>query len=430
MAEEPEILDEEDTPAPATEEESNLLTQKLSVLRARCDAAQIEYELHKDDEGNPYAAISLQAGRSKRRVGIYSEARADALLDVEFERFRFLSGYEAICCYEKGFVEAGLRTTRLGAQLVLQRLLGLPFNSSAPMTPIQLTPPTSLASRPTVELGPCSAEFEALCAPRASRFTLKLRGARARQHDQTLVELRSYADSLFFQIDAILGSSFMLERQRRIRLSPASRRQAGVQLTYPSAHYNEEAMSLYWYAKSAPDMPLLRFLAFYQSIEFYFPRYSQTEARRRVAAILKQPTFRPYRDDDVDRLISVIQGTRGAGLGSERSQLRAVVGECIGADEMRKYLTATKEREEHFSGKAPKYHKIPLANKNADLRNDVADRIYDIRCKIVHTKNEHSEDDFPMILPFSEDAEYLLHDIDLAEFVARSVLVSSSGELG
>jgi len=34
-----------------------------------------------------------------------------------------------------------------------------------------------------------------------------------------------------------------------------------------------------------------------------------------------------------------------------------------------------------------------------------------------------------MILPFSEDAEYLLHDIDLAEFVARSVLVTSSGEL-
>jgi hypothetical protein len=105
------------------------------------------------------------------------------------------------------------------------------------------------------------------------------------------------------------------------------------------------------------------------------------------------------------------------------------VSECISADDMRQYLIATKEREEHFSSKAPKYHKIPLANKNADLRNDVADRVYDIRCKIVHTKNEHSDDDFPMILPFSEDAEYLLHDIDLAEFVARSVLVASSGEL-
>jgi hypothetical protein len=178
-------------------------------------------------------------------------------------------------------------------------------------------------------------------------------------------------------------------------------------------------------------MPLLRYLAFYQSIEFYFPRYSQTEVRKRISAILKQPTFRLYRDDDVDRLISVIQLGRSGGLGSERSQLRAVVNECVGADEMRKYLTGTKDREEHFSGKGPKskYYKIPIASKNADVRNDVADRIYDIRCKIVHTKNDDSDSDFPMILPFSDDADHLLHDIDLVEYVARSVLVFSSEEL-
>jgi hypothetical protein len=356
--------------------------------------------------------------------------RADTLLGVEFERFRFLSGYEAICCYEDRLIEAGLRTTRLSARYVLQKLLGQPLSSTSNLTPIQLTPPASLPGRPMVELGPSSTQFQALCAPRPSGgITLKLKGARAKQHDQAVAELRSYADSLFFQIDAMMGSAFILERQRRARLLPPTRRQPGVQLAYPTTHYNEEAMSLYWYAKSARDMPLLRFLAFYQSIEFYFPRYSQTEARRRVGAILKQPTFRPHRDDDIDRLISAIQSTRGAGLGSERSQLRAVVNECISADDMREYLIAAKEREEHFLSKAPKYHKIPLANKNADLRNDVADRIYDIRCKIVHTKNEHSDDDFPMILPFSEDAEYLPHDIDLAEFVARSVLVLSSGEL-
>jgi len=111
--------------------------------------------------------------------------------------------------------------------------------------------------------------------------------------------------------------------------------------------------------------------------------------------------------------------------------LRAAVNECIGANEIREYLTDSPNREEHFSGKAPKskYHKIPLANKNADLRNDVADRIYDIRCKIVHTKNEHTDDELRMILPFSEDADYLALDIELVEFVAKSVLIASSGEL-
>jgi hypothetical protein len=246
-----------------------------------------------------------------------------------------------------------------------------------------------------------------------------------------LEELRAYSDSIFFQIDMMYGFTFILERERRARSLVSSRRKVGIDLQYPTAHYNDEAISLYWYAKSARDMPLLRFLAFYQSIEFYFPRYSQTEARKRIGAIIKHPTFRPHRDDDLDRLISAVQPARSGGLGSERSQLRAVVSECISSEEMREYLVGSRGREEHFSGKGhkAKYHKIPLANKNTDLRNDVADRIYDIRCKIVHTKNEHSDDDFPMILPFSEDADLLLHDIDLVEFVSGRVLISSSGEL-
>ena len=76
-----------------------------------------------------------------------------------------------------------------------------------------------------------------------------------------------------------------------------------------------------------------------------------------------------------------------------------------------------------------RYHKIPVSNPNLDLRADVADRLYDIRCKIVHTKNENTEEDISMILPFSDEAEYLSHDIDLAEYVASRVLIFSSREI-
>lgn len=430
MADGPELVDEDDALAPTTAEEASALSEKLDALRLRCDAAKIEFAQYTDDEdGEPTATISIQAGRAKRLVPVYYESRADALLAMEFEKYTFLSGYDAICCYKDGYIEAGLRTPRLSMQAIFSRLHGIRVGVGQDLTPIELEPPQSLSGRPTIEIGPCSNEFASLLGAPSSRVTLKLRGARATQHDHALAELRSYADSLFFQIDTLHGAVLLLERERSARLSLTTRRVAGIDLAYPSTHYNGEAMSLFWYAKSARDMPLLRFLAFYQSIEFYFPRYSQTEARRRVSSILKQPTFRPHRDDDVDRLISAIQSTRGGGIGSERTQLRAVVNECISADEIRQYLTAVKGGVEHFSGKGSKYHKIPLANRNADLRADVADRIYDIRCKIVHTKNEHSDDDLPMILPFSEDADYLLPDIDLAEFVARSVLVSASSEL-
>ena len=68
------------------------------------------------------------------------------------------------------------------------------------------------------------------------------------------------------------------------------------------------------------------------------------------------------------------------------------------------------------------YHKIPLANPNADLRADVADRIYDIRCKIVHTKNDSGIGDVELLLPFSREAEQLSHDIELVQYVAQETL--------
>lgn len=432
VAEEPDILDEDELLEPGSPEESSAFAEKLAMLRARCEAANIEFIQQTNEEGDAYARLNIKAGKNTRTIAIFNERRAEAILAISFEQLNFISGYEAICCYEDRIIEVGLRGTRMAPSFLLQRLQSLRVGASGSgLQPMVIAPPESILGRPTIEIGPCSPEFTALGAGRASQVTLKLKGARSTQHDAALAELRSYADSVFFQIDMAYGSTFILERERRIRLSPPPRRPSEFQLAYPTAHYNDDAMSLYWYAKSARDMPLLRFLAFYQSIEFYFPRYSQTEARKRVGSILKNPTFRAHREDDLDRLISAIQMSRSGGLGSERAQLRAVVNECLNAEEVRSYLTANKEREDHFSGRGGKsrYHKIPLANRSADLRNDLADRIYDIRCKIVHTKNEHAEDEYPMILPFSDDADFLVNDIDLVEFVARSVLIFSSGEI-
>lgn len=429
MADEPEMIDEEEALTPSTAEECSALVEKLQALKARCDAAGIEFQQDMDDELGPYAAISIPAGKAKRKIGVFSEDKADRLLSISFEKYKFLAGYEAIYCTDSSVIEVALLTTRMNPKFILQRMNNLRTSHSEKPTPIEICAPENLHGRPSILIGPCSPEFYALSENRSSAITLKMTNARSTQHDQAVSELRSYSDSLFFQVDLLIGATFILERWRRGRLSSPMRKRTELNISYPIAHYKDEAMSLYWYAKSARDMPLLRFLAFYQSIEFYFPRYSQTEARKRVGSIIKNPTFRPHRDDDLDRLISAIQ--RSGGHGSERSQLRAVVSECISAEQMRQYIVSLKDREEHFSGKnsKSKYHKIPVSNKNLDLRNDVADRIYDIRCKIVHTKNEHSEDDIPMILPFSEDADYLLHDIDLVEFVAQSVLVSSCGEL-
>jgi hypothetical protein len=67
-------------------------------------------------------------------------------------------------------------------------------------------------------------------------------------------------------------------------------------------------------------------------------------------------------------------------------------------------------------------------NKAHDICSQVADRIYDIRCKIVHTKGDEKDGDIELLLPYSKEAEKLGHDIDLVRFVAQKVLVYVSKE--
>ena len=201
-------------------------------------------------------------------------------------------------------------------------------------------------------------------------------------------------------------------------------------LVFPSQEFDEAPMSLYWYARSAQGMPLLQFLAYYQVMEFYFPTYFQAEARRKIRLILKSPVFRADRDADIGRVLSALSSKRGS-IGDERSMLRATLQECIDPGELRTFLSSNKMKLKFFSSKAKGLttHKLPLVNSVADLRNDVADRLYDIRCKIVHTKNDVREGEVELLLPFSKEAEQLYYDIDLIRYLSRQVLITASSAL-
>jgi hypothetical protein len=64
---------------------------------------------------------------------------------------------------------------------------------------------------------------------------------------------------------------------------------------------------------------------------------------------------------------------------------------------------------------------------SSDQRNEVAQRVYEIRNRIVHTKSEH--DDLDPLLPLDPEVDLLRHDIDLVRFLARKVLGASAKPL-
>lgn len=178
-------------------------------------------------------------------------------------------------------------------------------------------------------------------------------------------------------------------------------------------------------------MPLLQFLAYYQAIEFYFPVYSEHEARRRLRYVLKDPLFDPQSDVALGRLLAVVDARRSGGFGSERDQLRATIEECVTESDLESFLAEPEERALFFRTKHPRLTNVQIrvGDGATGIRAATADRLYDLRCRIVHAKESESYPE--AILPFSAEADLLAqHDIHLARFIARRVLVASSRPLG
>ena len=406
------------------------------LLAERCVAAGITLEEVSVPDEEPRLRVGMKCGRNTRWLGLWADESINQLLSIPFEKYVYLSDLEAICSYADGTIEAAIRPLAPAfgpTSYAYRRLFGFDRpNDQFDVESAKMVVPAEQEGLPHIEISPATEEFTRLSkSPARLRMTLKLTGCHVTTHDSALALLNKAAGSVLFQLDLLTDVSMGLEKERRRFVGgrrPKKRSNQATELQYPKTQFENAPLSLYWYGRSAAGMPLLQFLAFYQVIEFYFPIYSQSEAQRKLKTILKDPTFRGDRDTDIARLLAAIHVSRSGAFGDERSQLRATLVECSDSDALRQFMEADTERKDFFLNKAKSlpYHKIPLANPSVDLRNDVADRVYDIRCKIVHTKTDSRDGDVELLLPFTPEAEQLSFDIELVQYLAQLVLVAGS----
>lgn len=426
-------FDDVDEPEPSSAETQLLRSQ----LEARCKAASIPYEEVEGFEDDDVACqISLPCAREKRWVHCSEHSDYVQLLAIQFESLVFLAGFDAICSYTTNSIEASVRpvTSLAPMRMALSRLLPLSTsggNEDWETFCIELASAGDPATK--IRLSRSTPELRALMGRPTGPSSLSLKVTRPgiATHDGAIELLRRVADALFFQIDLLTDIPLSLTRDRRGQLRRRPRRRtpaARSGLEFPRNAYETAPVSLYWYARSAVGMPLLQFLAYYQVIEYYYPVYSQAEAHRKLKTILKNPTFRSDRDSDISRVLAAIHVTRSGAYGDERSQLKATLTECVDAETLRTFLTEDAERKAFLSSKTKGLtdHKLPIDTPGTDLRNDVAERLYEIRCKIVHTKVDSRTGELELLLPFSKEAEQLSYDIELAQFLAQQVLIASS----
>lgn len=400
----------------------------FDALQERCNAAkiglkQVEYS------GHVGIVLSLRCGRDTRDVEIIDQNELPRLLALPFDEFSYLSGLEAIWSSQGDYVELLLHPAAGSSPAeMFNKLFGMTWRDALELEPIKINSGGSVH----VEIGLASDVFRVISeivSPRS--VTLKVSGVPVKGHDLVLDYLKKLGGALLFQVELVTGVALLMRRHRvRRRRKYDDKVQLPLDLKFPDREFDDAPLSLYWYARSAAGMPLLQYLAYYQVIEFYFPLYSQYEAHKRLKQILKHPAFRTDRDADISKLLSAIQVSRSGSFGDERAQLKAAIEQCVDEKDLRDFLSADDERKEFFSEKTKLVSgKLSIDRAGSELRNEVALRVYEIRCKIVHTKSDSRDGDFELLLPFSKEADLMHYDIELAQFLAQQVLVAGSRSL-
>lgn len=375
--------------------------------------------------------IDIASGRSSR-AAVISEKYATMCLEMDFTKIRALGEYEAFevlgedPCIEVALLPNGGPSSRL-----VERISGWVPASPRARNQGSVTITGTRGEGWSAELGSPSGIFDVLSSFGA--ITLKLKGRQNRTYDDALAFLESAGNAILFEIDLKYGLSFTFRRMRPVGAMRFGRRDRpnATAPTLPKLQYAAEPLSLYRYARSAVGMPLLEFLAYYQVLEYHFSRYSQRDLLDKLRNELRDPNFRA---DDERHLSRILRITRqpGRGYGDERSQLKATVRYCVSEDAISDLFSTNPEVLSHFSAKRQVIiglESVDPKQKKGDLADLLCERIYDIRCRVVHTKEDGGGQSDSLLMPFSPEAESLRAENVLMRFLAQKVLIAGAIDL-
>lgn len=401
------------------------------VDRATKSGIELTWRTWVDESGEPWLVAHLQ-GDLELRIDLDS---IDNILSVPFEQWRGIPGYRAV--YDRGSttIHAQVKLFSSGSRNVLQRVgfdrVG--ERDSENNLRIELDSPSdALAIRlESAALDDVLKNSLALKPSAYSDFSYQMYPIEPGDGPAARRVLEESARSLFFDVECRSGLSFSLARRSALNWRGRGRRVDALPMRYPGFSYDENGLSLFNYAsdrdRSGLDRaPLVTYLSYYQVLEYFMPIHSKAAALNKLRQILKDPRFDPDDDRRVSRVLAV--AVAGGREDSERGQLRSTIDACVDEVDLMEFL----ETEELFEALNDKKRVVDVRTINQKdrtlpLNHQIAERVYDIRCRIVHTKDSDSSDRGAPIFPTSEEAQNLEPDIALVRYLAKRA-VSTSGK--
>ena len=415
------------------------------------DSNNFQSTIYPDTEyaGKPYKYLTFQfpVARNTEDITIFEDDDLYAIANCNFTKFRGISNYEAIWSKELNIIECEIQNTRFGKsnRFILRNLSSI-FDTSSDLSYENIRNDPSevvIFSNDSlkVTIGLCSKEITFLSTYKEGRhidinqrrygISMKIENISIDTEEAARLLLEKISNSLFFQLSVLYSLVFTLTPRRipraekvlrRKRLQNTNMESRALKLEY---EYEKTPMSLYWFAQNNIDSPIFAFFAFYQVLEYYFPIYSQSEAKNRIKNLFKDPRFNLDSDADMMRLLNVITAKNIDVIGDEREQLNNVLKNLISGDEIIDFIKSREFLMEYYVGKDSNKlsnEKLPI-NDTTGIIPKLSTRIYDIRCRIVHNK---ASDTHKKILPITKEEDCLRNEIYILKYLAEKALIINS----
>ncbi|MFU0439547.1 hypothetical protein ACLZH7_14030 [Streptomyces sp. BG2AG] len=421
-----------------TEVEAVRLLQKLKISVLEVDEKIIHV--------SPFEMMILprEVGSSRYSVALSRTIFPD-LLDQLKSGVIAHSTSRGIVCPSAGHVELALRESRVGGAMRLRRLsveagIDCSHIDEAGRVPVSRKENHVAAEFHIpggngfcVEISPASPACLTLTnigwystknRPAYGGLTAKVYMPNGKP-EQMEQESNKIIASLLYELDVRNNVHLRTDRWIATRgdRSALRRRTAIPSIRFPELTIKPEMSTLFGFAASATDNPPLAFLSYYQILEHHLTFAVKRRALRKLGKELSDPLFNRTNRDDLLRIFMI--GERATHM-SESAQLKTLIDECVRPEALANFFS-TSDQAEHFSRGGPisGVDIVNLKDTRNPLGTQVADRIYGIRNRIVHAKDDPRFGEVPPLLPESQEADALWPDIMLARLLATEVILDS-----
>lgn len=236
-------------------------------------------------------------------------------------------------------------------------------------------------------------------------------GRRSEKFARSLIYELNVRNGVIMELDALpAGTDMSLvrhppEEPRRIR--------------YPRTHMEHEVSVLFGFASQVTDDLPQAFLSYYQALEYFIPAAIRKSAINNIRRELRDPSFDDSNDASLLRIAKAAEGPMAA---AEPNQLRIVVNEYVRGSRLEEFFD--RGWGEYFSHRGPIKGVTPInmRNSNQTLPNQVADRVYQIRNRIVHAKDDPRFGGARVLLPRSTESNALTPDVLLVRLLATEAI--------